>query len=147
LIAVDTNVLVYAHREESQHNDRCYRLLSSLTAAPLAWGIPSPCLAEFLCVVTHPRYIGTPTPVNVAFEQIRYWLAASNVSVLYESARTWGTLRELAEAGGLAGPLIYDGRIAAICLDRGVREIWSADRDFARFPKLRIRNPLADEIP
>jgi toxin-antitoxin system PIN domain toxin len=145
LIAVDTNVLVYAHREESEHNDRCYGLLASLAAGTAPWGIPSPCLAEFLCVVTHPRYLDTPTPSSLAIEQIRYWLAASNMTVLRESARTWDTLRELVDAANLTGPRVYDGRIAAICLDRGVREIWSADRDFSKFPKLRTRNPLVDE--
>jgi predicted nucleic acid-binding protein len=37
---------------------------------------------------------------------------------------------------------VHDARIAALCLQHGVRELWSADRDFNRFPALRTRNPL-----
>ena len=145
MIAVDTNVLVYAHREESEHNDRCYRLLASLAAAAQPWCIPSPCLAEFLCVVTNPRYLRSPTPLKLALEQVRYWLATPNMTVVRESRRTWDTLRELVQVTGLVGPLIYDARIAAICLDRGVREVWTADRDFSKFPTLRTRNPLVEQ--
>ena len=44
----------------------------------------------------------------------------------------------------VAGPLVHDARIAALCLDHGVHEFWTADRDFARFPDLRVRNPLVE---
>ncbi|NNK63615.1 MAG: VapC toxin family PIN domain ribonuclease, partial [Gemmatimonadetes bacterium] len=43
----------------------------------------------------------------------------------------------------VAGPRIHDARVAALCDYHGVRELWSADRDFTRFPDLRTRNPLA----
>ena len=51
-------------------------------------------------------------------------------------------LRELARAAKLSGPRIHDARIAALCLHHGVRELWTADRDFSMFPKLKTRNPL-----
>jgi len=44
--------------------------------------------------------------------------------------------------GRMTGGRIRDARIAAICLRHGAREFWSADRDFNRFPKLRVVNPL-----
>lgn len=146
MIAVDTNVLVYAHRSESKHNERCYQLLRQLAAGSTPWAIPSPCLVEFLCVVTHPRYLQTPTPLSLALEQVRYWLTTPNGTVLAETRSTWETLRDLVDSGQIVGPMVYDARIAAICLDQGVREVWTADRDLSRFPKLRTRNPLEDEL-
>jgi uncharacterized protein len=147
VIAVDTNVLIYAHRSESKHNERCYDLLRHLASGHALWGIPSPCLAEFLCVVTHPRYLATPTPLPLALDQVRFWLTAPTGRVLVESAGTWETLRDLVESAQLVGPSVYDARIAAISLDHGVREIWTFDRDFSQFPKLRTRNPEKDELP
>jgi predicted nucleic acid-binding protein len=51
-------------------------------------------------------------------------------------------LRELLAAARIAGPQIHDARVAALCLQHGVGEFWSADRDFGRFPDLRVVNPL-----
>lgn len=146
MIAVDTNVLVYAHRSESAHNERCYGLMRQLAAGPVPWAIPSPCLAEFLCVVTHPRYLATPTPLPLALEQVRFWLTAPSCRVLAETHGTWDTLRDLVDSAQLVGPRAYDARIAAISLEYSVHEIWTLDRDFAKFPKLRTRNPLLEVL-
>jgi predicted nucleic acid-binding protein len=62
--------------------------------------------------------------------------------LLAESTSHWHELRDLIAAGGIAGPQVHDARIAALCRQHGVRELWSADRDFGRFPRLRVVNPL-----
>ena len=54
-------------------------------------------------------------------------------------------LRDLAVRAKLSGPRIHDARIAALCLHHGVRELWTADRDFSAFPKLKTRNPLVNQ--
>ena len=59
-----------------------------------------------------------------------------------EAAGHWQSLRSVATAGKVAGAVIHDAKVAAICVDHGVREIWSADRDFGRFPELKVVNPL-----
>ena len=59
-----------------------------------------------------------------------------------EDASYWPRLRALVSAGKIAGPKVHDARIAAICLQNGVDELWTIDRDFSRFPSLRLRNPL-----
>jgi predicted nucleic acid-binding protein len=46
------------------------------------------------------------------------------------------------EQGRISGPQVHDARVAAICQDHGVRELWTADRDFGRFPALKVRNPF-----
>jgi hypothetical protein len=71
------------------------------------------------------------------------WLAGGNVHLLAESDGYFERLREIAKAAQLKGPRIHDARIAALCLHHGVSELWTADRDFSKFPQLKTRNPLA----
>ncbi len=78
-----------------------------------------------------------------ALEQVAAWLESPTVVVLSETDGYWDVLSLLLERAKIAGPRVHDGRIAALCLHHGVRELFSADRDFSRFGDLRTRNPLA----
>jgi toxin-antitoxin system PIN domain toxin len=142
LIAVDTNILIYAHREESPHHEAAARCLGELTEMGDAWAIPWSCLHEFLGIVTRARFYDPPTPLTDAIDQVDAWLECPTLILLPESDQHWSELRNLVVAGWITGARIHDARIAAICLQHGVREFWSADRDFSRFPSLRTRNPL-----
>ncbi len=143
MIAVDTNILIYAHRRDSEWHDRAASCLRSLAEARGPWAIPWPCVHEFLAIATHPRVYDPPTPIADALEQVDAWIESPSLILLGESAEHWATLRPLAEAGRAAGPKIHDARIAALCLAHGVQALWTADRDFSRFPALRVVNPLA----
>lgn len=142
MIAVDTNVLVYAHREESPFHDAARKCIETLAHSPSAWAMPWPCLHEFFAIVTHPRVYDPPTPLPKALDQIEAWLEAPTITLLAESDSHWPELRALIASARVVGPLVHDARIAALCLQHGVRELWSADRDFGRFPQLRVVNPL-----
>lgn len=142
MIAVDTNVLVYAHRADAPQHEASRRALSTLAEGLGAWAIPWPCLHEFVSVVTHPRIYAPPTPLGQALDQVEAWLESPTLQVLGESPGHWRRLADLARRGAVRGPQIHDARIAAICLEHGVRELWTADRDLGRFPDLRTRNPL-----
>ena len=142
MIAVDTNLLVYAHREDSAWHAPAAALVSRLAEERSPWAIPWPCLHEFLAIVTHPRIYRPPTPVERALEQVEAWLESPSLVLLSESGEHWPALRSLLRSGHVAGPLVHDARVAALCLQHGVRELWSADRDFSRFPKVPVRNPL-----
>ena len=144
MIAVDTNLLVYAHRPESPFHVAAAACLESLANGSGAWAIPWPCVHEFYSVVSNPRIFNTPTPFDVAVQAIDAWLASPTLHLLHESASHWQLLGELIRASRVVGPRIHDARIAVICLDNGVRELWSADHDFGRFPRLAVRNPLVD---
>jgi hypothetical protein len=143
LIAVDTNILVYAHREDSPFHRAALDRLTELAEGPASWAIPWPCLHEFLAIVTHPRIYAPPTPLARACDQIDAWLESPSLALLAESAAHWQTMRALLAAGRIAGGHIHDARVAALCRQHGVRELWSADRDFSRFAGLRVTNPLA----
>jgi toxin-antitoxin system PIN domain toxin len=143
VIAVDTNILVYAHRADSEWHDRAAIRLRELAEGRAPWAIPWPCIHEFLAIVTHPRIYNPPTPVAVALDQVDAWLESPSLVLLMEAGGYWGVLREILETGRVVGPRIHDARIAALCRVHGVRELWTADRDFSRFPSLFSRNPLA----
>jgi uncharacterized protein len=142
VIAVDTNILVYAHRRDSPHHDIARERLTGLAEGRAGWALPWPCLHEFIGIVTHPRIHKTPTPVAAALDQIDAWLESPSVAVLTESDDHWTTLKGLMTAARVSGPAVHDARIAALCLQHGVRELWTADRDFGRFAALRTVNPL-----
>ena len=142
MIAVDTNILVYAHREESQWHAMAYARVAELAEGRSAWALPWPCIHEFLAIVTHPRIFTPPTPLAAAADQVGAWLESPSLILLAESDMHWRQLRDLLIAGRIAGAKVHDARIAALCLQHGVKELWSADRDFGRFPKLAVTNPL-----
>ena len=142
MIAVDTNILVYAHREDSAWHGAAYGRVTELAEGRAAWGIPWPCIHEFLAVVTHPRIYSPPTPLSSALDQVEAWLESPTLVVLAEAEGYWPELRSHLEQSHAAGPIVHDARVVAICRAHGVRELWTADRDFSRFPSLTTRNPL-----
>lgn len=142
MIAVDTNILVYAHRQDSEFHARAAQCLTELAEGRGAWAIAWPCLHEFLAIVTHPRVYDPPTPLAAALDQIDAWLESPSLVLLAESDEYWPHLRTLLAASQVVGPRIHDARVAALCSQHGVRELWSADRDFGRFADLRTVNPL-----
>jgi uncharacterized protein len=142
VIAVDTNILVYAHRRDSAWHKPAQACLLGLAEGTAAWLIPWPCVHEFLAIVTHARIYSPPSNLPAALQQVEHWMASPSVVVGSESPQHWNTLRGLALQARLAGPVFHDARVAAICLDHGASALWSADRDFSRFTGMRVVNPL-----
>lgn len=142
MIAVDTNILVYAHRRDAEFHAAAFERVRELAEGSAPWAIPWPCLHEFLAVVTHPRIWDPPSSTRQAVEQVDAWLESPMLVLLGEAQGYWPTLRRLLEDGRLTGPMVHDARVAAICLAHAVQELWTVDRDFGRFPGLRTRNPL-----
>jgi len=139
VIAVDTNILVYAHRADSEWHDRAAIRLRELAEGRAPWAIPWPCIHEFLAIVTHPRIYNPPTPVAVALDQVDAWLESPSLVLLMEAGGYWGVLREILETGRVVGPRIHDARIAALCRVHGVRELWTADLvTLAAFPPFSV---------
>lgn len=142
MIAVDTNILVYAHRQDSEFHVAAATILRGLAEGRAPWGIPWPCVHEFFSIATHPRIYAPPSTTDQAIEQIEAWLGSPSLVALGEADGYWACLKPLLTAGKVTGPLVHDARIAAICAHAGVRELWTMDRDFSRFPALVTRNPL-----
>ena len=142
MIAVDSNLLIYAHREDSDWHTEALALLKGLAEGTRRWAIPWPCVHEFIAITTHPSVYLPPSPLPVALDAIRVWLQSPSCRPIGEGPGYLDLLTELALLGKARGPRIHDARIAAICLQNGVTELWSADRDLTRFQQLRIVNPL-----
>ena len=142
MIAVDTNLLVYAHRRDSRWHVPAMRTLESLAVGRAAWAIPWPCVHEFYAIATHPRIYSPPSRPAQAMQQLRAWRESPSLALLAEDEAYWPVLESLIERSRITGASIHDARVAALCLRHGVRELLTADRDFSRFAELATRNPL-----
>jgi len=140
--AIDTNILVYAHRAESEWHSPALAAVAELAESAREWAIPWPCLHEFLAIVTHPRIFRTPTPLELAIGQIDAWLESPSLVVLSENDQYFESFREIVMAARVTGARVHDARVAALCLSHGIHEMWSADPDFSMFRQLKLRNPL-----
>lgn len=145
MIAVDSNILIYAHRRDSEWHDAAAACVRGLAEDLGAWALPWPCVHEFLGIVTHPRIYSPASTLKQALDQVEVWLASPSVTLLAEGAGHWPTLRGLLDASRIVGPKVHDARIAALCVSHGVRELWTSDRDFGAFPSLVTRNPLVQK--
>jgi len=142
LIVADTNILVYAHRADSEWHEPARLAVQSLAEGRVSWGLPWPCVHEFLAIVTHPQIYDPPSTIAEAADQVEAWLESPVAELLGETGAHWKILRQQLESGHIRGPLVHDARIAALSLAHGVTEFWTADRDFGRFPDLKTHNPL-----
>jgi predicted nucleic acid-binding protein len=142
MIALDTNLLVYAYREDSEFHTTAVEQLRPVIEGDSPWALPWPCVHEFIGVVTSGRVYKPASPLSNVLGFLDSLMTSPQLHLLAESPGYFEKLRELALAAKLSGPRIHDARIAALCLHHGVRELWTADRDFSMFPKLKTRNPL-----
>ena len=142
MIALDNNILVHAHRKDSSWHQPAVEAVRTLAESAAEWAIPWPVMHEFLAIVTHPGIFSPPTPAEAAIDQVEAWLESPSLVLLSESADHWKSLRDCMLAGKISGPRVHDARIAALCLDHGIDELWTADRDFSRFPALKTHNPV-----
>jgi uncharacterized protein len=139
---VDTNILVYAHRADSPWNTKAKPLLEELVNSRAPWCIPWPCLYEFYGIVTRPRIYDPPTPLAAARAQLSTLLRSPSLHLLAEDVDFWPTFETILTESQVAGAAVHDARVAALCLHHGVTALLTADRDFSRFPRLKVVNPL-----
>jgi uncharacterized protein len=136
----DVNVLIYAHREDAPEHDRYVDCLRALTESPEPFALSDAVLAGFLRIVTNPRIFDPPTPMDTAIAFCQRLVDWPRASLIAPSRRHWDVFVTLCR--GIKGPLVADAYIAALAIEHGC-ELITTDGDFARFPGLRWRHPLA----
>ena len=143
MLAVDTNILVYAHRREVSEHAVAAGVVRELAEGPRSWAVPWPCVYEFFSVVTNPRiWKDHASSPDQAWRQIDAWTGSPSMSLLAEGEDFLPILERFALRPRVRGPIVHDARVAAICIAHAVEELLTADRDFVLFPELTTRNPI-----
>ena len=142
MFAVDTNVLVYAHREDSPLHEDSVRVVRRLAEGALPWAIPYPCVHEFYSVVTNPKIYRPASTPDQALSQLAAWIESPTLTLIGERADHILRLSEMIRNGHVVGAKVHDARIAALCVSHGTEALISLDRDFSRFPTLRTISPV-----
>ena len=143
MIAVDTNILVYARREETRHHANAKKLLKRLAEGAAPWAIAWPCVYEFIRVVTHPRVFAPPSELDVVLEDIEALASSPSLTLMGQGPRHLSHMARAVAGGRCTGNLAHDAHIAALAVEHGVRELLTTDRDFARFQGLVWRDPFS----
>lgn len=138
MIAVDTNILVFAHRTDSPWHEQALRTIKDLAEGDALWGLPVFCLGEFVRVVTHPRIFDPPSNLDQAIKALEGLLESPTMRVLSPQSRYPELFKKTLEVADARGNLAFDAQVAAVCLEHGVSKLLTHDRDFARFPELEI---------
>jgi toxin-antitoxin system PIN domain toxin len=142
VIAVDTNLLVYAHRRAVPEHSRASAALERAANDRAGWGISLPVLGEFWSIVTHPGAVGGPSTATQAASFIRVLVTEGEMKVWTAGAGFADYLLQRAVQMSVSGARIFDLQIALIAADNGAREIWTHDLNFVRLPGIRIHDPL-----
>ena len=137
MIAVDTNVLVHAHRQGASHHAAAAAWLRHLAEGPAPWGLPVFVLGEFVRVVTHPRIFPEPSSLAAALDFLTALLESPTARLLNPGRRFAALLAAQATAAEARGNLVFDAQIAAVCIETGADRLLTRDRDFHRFPGRR----------
>lgn len=144
MLAVDTNILVYAHRREAPEHDAAAEVVRALAEGDRTWAIPWPCVYEFFSVVTNQRiWREAASSPNQGWSQIDAWLGSPVLRLLGETEDFHVLLARFLKLPRVRGPIAHDARVAALCVAHGAEALLTRDRDFSQFKDLRTRDPLA----
>jgi len=141
MIAVDTNILVYAHRSEARLHAAATAELVALAEGIGPWGLPVFCITEFMRVVTHRRVFSPPSTLSQGFDFLNDVLASPMCRLIRPGPDFLRFFTEAAHRADARGNLMFDAQIAAVCREHGIASVLTNDHDFERFEHLRVRYP------
>ena len=138
MIAIDTNVLVYAHRGDSELHDVALKELTQFCEGSEPWALPLPCVSEFFRVVTHPRVFNPPSKLIDAIDFVKSLSDAPSCRILRPGNGFLDHLFSVMQNADARGNLVFDAQIVALCREHGISNVLTNDRDFARFKGMSI---------
>jgi uncharacterized protein len=142
VIVIDANLLIYSYDLDSTYHKKSRAWLEEALSGAEAVGLPWQSVSAFLRVITNRRLSGMRVSLQQAVQVVDEWFQQPNVQMLVPADQHWSVLRQMILEGQASGPLVSDAEIAAITIEHG-GVLYTADRDFARFPGLRWKNPLS----
>lgn len=142
MIALDSNLLLYAHMPSFSQHERVNRWLDDLFTTAHRIALPWSSILSFLRVATNPRAFSEPASLGQAWAQVDEWLNDQIVWTPSPTSRHRDVLAECLRVPGLRADDVPDAHLAALAIEHGLR-LASADSGFARFPDLDWFNPLA----
>lgn len=142
MIAIDTNLLVYAHRRGTSEHKAAKRAIEKAVAHRFGWGLAIPTLSEFWCVVTHPSSAGGPSSAADASAFLRSLLQTGGGQLWTPREGFSDRFLKLATYLEVKGPRIFDVQIALIAFENGATELWTHDKHFVSVHGLQVRDPL-----
>ena len=140
---IDTNVLIYAYVPSLDDHAAAKRWFEETLTADESVGLAWVSVHGFIRVVTNPRIFRVPLLLDRAVAVVDEWFQQQSVEVVLPTPRHWSTLREMLTVGQASGALTTDAHLAALAIEHGAR-LYTTDRDFSRFPGVRVVNPLTD---
>jgi uncharacterized protein len=141
VIVLDANLLIYSYDTRSPHHKKSLSWVERALCGIEIVGLPLQTVSAFVRVLTNRKLPGVRFGLEQAAEVIDEWLAQPSVRLLLPGEDYWHVLRRVIIEGQASGPLVSDAEIAALTIEYG-GVLHTADRDFARFPGLRWKNPL-----
>ena len=143
MILVDASILLYAHSATSPHHEKASRWIERALEHHEDIGLAWVTITAFLRLATNPAAYELPLSMREAMAVIESYLSRSHVYTVVPGDEHWTLFTRICEQGQVTSRLITDAHLATLALELGAA-LCSADRDFTRFPGLRIINPLAD---
>lgn len=143
MIILDANILLYAYDSASSHHAKARSWIERVFSGAIPIGLPWQTTGAFLRIMTNPRLPGERFSLAEAVQIVDRWLEQPNVRLLAPGDDPWPLFRQMIVEGQAPGPLITDAQLAALTIEYG-GVLHTTDRDFARFPGLRWKNPLAE---
>ncbi len=142
MIAVDSNLLIYAHRAGCPEHAAARGAIEQAAGSRQGWCIPLPCAFEFWSVVTHPSSEGGPSTPEVTLDFLESLVSTAGAQILQPGPNFAPRCLRLAAKMSVSGPRVFDLQIGLLALEAGVTELWTHDAAFVALPGLKISDPL-----
>ena len=141
MILTDANLLLYAYNVDAAEHDTSRQWLEKQLSGPNLFCFAWQTITAFLRISTNQRAFAAPLSTKEATSIVTEWLERPQTVLLTPGEKHWAIFQKLMESGQTRGPLVMDAHLAALALEHGAT-LASSDRDFSRFPGLKLINPL-----